>query len=246
MIIDRFEYYIYPHEVGANKRITPCNMGSLILNSAGMAATKNGFGMHYLHANGFAWVVSRMAVEMKEYPQEYQTITIETWMENCTAITSLRNYKIFNSEGELIGEASTLWSIIDFNSRKIVNLLKFEQLLDFVVDNHPTDIATAGRVDLPKNATPDNVFSHKVVYSDIDFNRHANSMKYLQWVIDSIPYETFMQRNIKRYEINYQKEVIAEEVVDIEHYICNDDGATTDIFDIKQEKTCCKIKLIYC
>ena len=81
-----FDFYIYPREADASKRISLQNIGAFILDTAGMAANARGLGMDYMHEHGLAWVTSRMAIEMKEYPREYETISIETWVEDCTSI----------------------------------------------------------------------------------------------------------------------------------------------------------------
>ena len=119
-----FDFYIFPREADASKRISLQNIGAFILDAAGMAANAHGFGMDYMHKHGLAWVTSRIAIEMTEYPHEYETISIETWVEDCTSIFSTRNFLIYNDKKEVIGQASTLWSMIDFNTRKMVDLLK--------------------------------------------------------------------------------------------------------------------------
>ena len=60
----RFEFFIYPQEVDYTKRMTLTALGSCLLNAAGLAAAEKGFGMEAMHAQGWAWVVSRLAVEM--------------------------------------------------------------------------------------------------------------------------------------------------------------------------------------
>ena len=65
-----FDFYIYPREADASKRISLQNIGAFILDAAGMAAKARGFGMDYMHANGLAWVTSRISIEMTEYPHE--------------------------------------------------------------------------------------------------------------------------------------------------------------------------------
>ena len=47
-------------------------------------------------------------------------------------------------------------------------------------------------------------FSRKtVVYSDIDFNGHVNSMKYLEWMVDALPVEVLTGIEGMRFDINY-------------------------------------------
>ena len=50
------------------------------------------------------------------------------------------------------------------------------------------------------------VAEHKVVYSDIDFNRHMNTMRYIDIVFDTMPIEVVENMNALRMDINFTKE----------------------------------------
>ena len=45
-----------------------------------------------------------------------------------------------------------------------------------------------------------------VKYSDIDINKHLNSMKYIEYFVDLFDLEMFRTKEIKRLEINYMTE----------------------------------------
>jgi membrane-associated protease RseP (regulator of RpoE activity) len=50
------------------------------------------------------------------------------------------------------------------------------------------------------------VAEHKVVYSDIDFNRHMNTMRYIDIVFDTMPIDVVENMNALRMDINFTKE----------------------------------------
>lgn len=236
-----FDFYIYPREADASKRISLQNIGAFILDAAGMAAKARGFGMDYMHANGLAWVTSRIAIEMTEYPHEYETISIETWVEDCTSIFSTRNFLIYNSKKEVIGQASTLWSMIDFKTRKMVDLLKTTKLAEHVVTTQK-ELFTMGkpnRVDYKGEGEA--AQTHRVVVSDIDMNQHVNSMKYLQWTIDTLSLDEVMNSTIKRIDINYLREALYNQNIGI----YRTDVDKLKRFELRNEEgqACCKIQL---
>ena len=236
-----FDFYIFPREADASKRISLQNIGAFILDAAGMAANAHGFGMDYMHKHGLAWVTSRIAIEMTEYPHEYETISIETWVEDCTSIFSTRNFLIYNDKKEVIGQASTLWSMIDFKTRKMVDLLKTTDLANHVVttQNELFTMNKPKRVDYKGDDEP--TYKHKVVVSDIDMNQHVNSMKYLQWAIDTLSLEEVMNSTIKRLDINYLKEALYNQNIEI--YRTDIDNQKH--FELRNEEgqACCRIQL---
>lgn len=236
-----FDFYVYPRETDASKRISLQSIGAFILDAAGLAAKARGFGMDYMHAHGLAWVTSRIAIEMKEYPREYETISIETWVEDCTAIFSTRNFLIYNSKKEVIGQASTLWSMIDFQTRKMVDLLKKTELANHVLttQNELFTMTKPERVDCKSGEKP--TYIHKVVVSDIDMNQHVNSMKYLQWAIDTLSLDNIMNTTIKRIDINYLREALYDQ--NIEVYRTDIDNQKRFELRNQEGQACCKIQL---
>ncbi len=236
-----FDFYIYPREADASKRISLQNIGAFILDAAGMAAKSRGFGMDYMHANGLAWVTSRIAIEMTEYPREYETISIETWVEDCSSIFSTRNFLIYNNKKEVIGQASTLWSMIDFKTRKMVDLLKTTDLANHVIttQNELFTMNKPKRIDYKEDGNI--ALTHRVVVSDIDMNQHVNSMKYLQWAIDTLSLEKIMNSTIKRLDINYLKEALYNQNIEI--YRTDIDNQKH--FELRNEEgqACCRIQL---
>ena len=236
-----FDFYIYPREADASKRLSLQNIGAFILDAAGMAAKARGFGMDYMHEHGLAWVTSRIAIEMIEYPREYETISIETWVEDWSSIFSTRNFLIYNSQKEVIGQASTLWSMIDFNTRKMVDLLKTTKLADHVVTTQK-ELFT---MDKPKRVDykgdGDAILTHRVVVSDIDMNQHVNSMKYLQWAIDTLSLDDIMNTTIKRLDINYLREALYDQNIQIHCEMVENIRK----FELRNEEgiACCRIQL---
>lgn len=236
-----FDFYIYPREADASKHISLQSIGAFILDAAGLAAKARGFGMDYMHAHGLAWVTSRIAIEMKVYPREYETISIETWVEDCSSIFSTRNFLIYNNKKEVIGQASTLWSMIDFNTRKMVDLLKTTDLANHVVttQNELFTMNKPKRVDYKGEDNPN--YTHKVVVSDIDMNQHVNSMKYLQWAIDTLSLDEIMNKKVIRLDINYLKEALYNQNI----AIYSNSEEDNKCFELRNEarQACCKIRL---
>lgn len=207
----RFSFFIYPQDVDCTKFVTINALGGYVLNAAGLAATENGFGMEQLHSEGLAWVVSRISLEMSRFPVQYERIIIETWVEEYGRITTIRNFKIYDINERLIGNACTLWAIIDLKTRRPYNLNNRPEWHRFAngvpaLTPKPTRIKEIQSV---INTT------HRVTYSDVDFNGHTNSMKYVEWMLDTYDLNQFRENTITRIEINYSHEALYNDLVHI-------------------------------
>lgn len=230
--IDSFSFFIYPREITTTKCLSLPNLGAMILDAAGLAATSRGFGMNDMHAKGLAWVVSRMTMKINSLPKDYTNITIKTWINECGVVASDRQFVVLDDNEKLICSGSSLWSIIDLNTRCVVNLLETTDLSQYICNNPVAGIPETRRVDFPKSAQAAE-FIHTVVYSDLDMNCHVNSMKYLQWVLDCMPIEFHQTKKITCCDINFTKEALWGQKIKILHTETGEND--THIFCLKNE-----------
>ena len=47
---------------------------------------------------------------------------------------------------------------------------------------------------------------HPIVYSDIDFNRHVNTLRYIEMMVDALPIEVLSEPHALRLDIHFIKE----------------------------------------
>lgn len=82
-----------------------------------------------------------------------------------------------------------------------------------------------------------------VKYSDIDINRHVNSMRYIQWLTDLFDIDKYKKNRIKRFEINYVNESFWGDDIQIYQYEKQPDEF---FFEIKkEEKQVCKARIVW-
>jgi len=237
----KFTFEVTPQDVDFTRRITIIALGNYILNTAGIAATQNNFGWEKLMEENLAWVLSRFAIEMKSYPVQNEQFSIETWVEDYSKMFTTRNFKIFDKNDEVIGSSSSIWAMIDMQTRRPFNL-------DSRVEWHRAvtgiglEIEKAAKIgefvrDLPTTAC------HTVSYSDIDFNQHTNSMKYVQWLADTFDLAKFERQNILRFDANYMHEALFGEKV----AIFTDEKENKTFCEVRnsEDKPLCRIRLIW-
>ena len=198
-------------DVDFNECIRFIQMGNYLLHVAGNNAKENGLGIHLLHTEDLAWVLSRLAIEMYRYPKADENFQIETWIEDFGRVFTTRNFRVTDNSGNIVGAASSIWCMMDMTTRKIADLNSKSEFKDFAT-GIPSLIEKPAKVSGIEGPP---VSRHRIKYSDIDFNRHTNSMKYIEWMIDLFPLEIFMNNRVRRIDINYIKEVLFGEIVEI-------------------------------
>ena len=211
-----YEYEIKYQEVDGNKKLRLFNLENYLLEVAGTVADQLGFGIAQLHPKGLTWILTRLSLEMYELPTHCEKVRFETWIESNAHMLSTRNFRIYSGD-KLIGQCKSVWAVLDLHKREIVNIFDDPIFADSV-DGDVIEMARVRMTTLPE---PTGCMPHKIVYSDIDYNGHCNSCRYLQAMMDAyLP--NYYGKKI-RLDINYSKEVMLGDELQT-YYLVSADG----------------------
>ena len=212
-----YNYEIKYQEVDDKKRLRLFNLENYLLETAGTVADELGFGIAKLHPIGLTWIITRLSVEMYELPGPCEKIRIETWIESNVHMLSTRDFRIYKGD-QLIGQCKSVWAVLDMEKREIVNIFD-DPMFEGCIDGEVIDMPRVRMTTIPE---PTGCVPHKIVYSDLDYNRHCNSCRYLQAMTDA--YLPDYYGKTVRLDINYSKEAMLGEILQT-HYLVTDDGA---------------------
>ena len=211
-----YEYEIKYQEVDGEKKLRLFNLENYLLEVAGTVADELGFGIANLHPRGLTWILTRLSVEMYELPTHCEKVRFETWIETNAHMLSTRDFRIYSGD-KLIGQCKSVWAVLDLEKREIVNIFD-DPMFEGCVDGEVIDMPRVRMTTIPE---PTGIVPHKVVYSDIDYNGHCNSCRYLQAMTDAYLPDYYGKK--VRLDINYQKEaMLGEELQTL--YLVTEDG----------------------
>lgn len=199
-----YNFVAEPFHVDCTGRLSMGVLGNHLLNCAGFHADERGFGIARINEDDYTWVLSRLAIELEEFPMRYEKFSIRTWVENVYRLFTDRDFAIQNKEGRTIGYARSVWAMISMQTRKPADLLTLHggDLSSYISDE-VCPIEKPGRI---KVSQEEPVAEYTTKYSDIDINGHVNSIKYIEHVLNLFPMETFTEKQIRRFEIAYVTE----------------------------------------
>lgn len=204
MKVGKFSFNIAPQFVDFQSKVKLSHLIDLILTASGYNADENGFGIRHLHKLGGTWVLSRFALEMNYFPKEYEKISIETWVQEVHSLNTIRNYRVYNEAGEVIGNSTSVWVMINIETRRPMELKLLEGIHDFATFQE-SGIERPLKLDAV-GGEPIDQFSIK--YTDIDINQHVNTVHYLDWMVNSFTLKEHKANSIKRLDVNFMNEVV--------------------------------------
>lgn len=202
-----YEYPIQKSDVDASRHIRLCDLERYLLETAGTSADRLGLGTNrLLEIYNTTWVLTRLSIMMDYLPTYDDTLVVETWIEGNAHMLSMRNFRLYVKKDEgnlLIGKCSSIWTLINLESRQVDIAAFKDSAWDNAIDGERLDLPRAPR--LGKIDEPTSVMPHTIRYSDLDFNNHCNSVKYLQFMLNACDALTGIFPI--RLDMNYAKEV---------------------------------------
>ena len=150
-----------------------------------------------------AWILLKVRVEVDEYPVLAEELYVDTWPQAPRALYE-RDYTIRRRSGETLVRAASTWVIMNLETREI----KRDRFLDYLNIEINTDRAVekgVGRQRRIEGAEP--VYEKRINYSDVDYNGHVNNARYIDFIMDAIPFEQHKEKEIRAIEVYYVNEL---------------------------------------
>ena len=183
-------------------RVTIPMLGNYLMHAASNHATQRGFGFSDMTEKHTAWVLSRLAIEIKRYPAMSEPVTLFTWVDEVGRFFTSRCFELIDNAGAPVAYASSIWAAIDLQTRRPVPL-EVEGLSTYI-SGRPCPIEKPGKITAIEAESEG--IPYQVKYSDLDINGHFNSIKYMEHLLDLFALDLFREKEVKRFEIAYLSE----------------------------------------
>ena len=205
------DFELHAYETDPEGKAQPLALLNYLQDIAGEHAAKLGFGFFDLSAKGVMWVLSRYHVKIARYPEWTwgARVRVTTWPSGHHGVFALRDFEMTDSEGRTLALATSSWIMVSLKTKQPVR-----------VEEH-----IEGRVVLPKRALDDafpplpacedaeREAEFRVLFGDLDLNRHVNHVVYIRWALESVPPEILKTKRPVELEVAYKAEAFYGDAV---------------------------------
>lgn len=208
MKAESFTFTVNPFDDTPTHLLTPATLGRRILACAELHAGVRGFARLEQDGCPLLWVLSRLVIEMERWPRLGETYTITTWVRRYYRYFCDRCFEITDGEGKVIGRAFTIWAMIDALTRRshLLGDLVGKTMEPYCDAERQCNIRPLTKVKTPAGPLVD---ERVVYYSDIDENNHVNSIRYIDFALDTFPASYYTNNTPARIEMAYHNETAA-------------------------------------
>ena len=165
---------------------SPTTMLTLLEETAAEHSHTINYGLYSLKRQNIGWVLISGILDMVRYPRYKETIAIRTWISKYTLVRGHRENIIYDDSGSIIGKAKGIWVFYDIEKRKPV------PIIDQIKCKWGSNPEISRDVDVDKIKviqTDEHQAEYDIFKSDVDSNKHVNNIRYLHWLIESVPEE---------------------------------------------------------
>ncbi len=169
-----------------------------------------GYGARNIEKTNLAWLLLEWRVKIHIHMHYGESYRVTTWSRGiCSPCTTLRDFEIFDEEGNLCVSASSKWTPVHAVDKKLL------RVTDELLALYGTEIRTAFEDgDLLRQKEPKQ-YSYEMPYhinrKEIDLNGHLHNLCYLDIALEAIPENIYHTRDFRNIRISYRKEIKSDE-----------------------------------
>ncbi len=226
---------------GKAQLFTICNY---LQEAASMHASHAGLGFDDMMSRNQVWVLTRLKVEIDQYPAWNDRLNLQTWSRGNEGIFYLRDFIIQDKNDNTIIRATSSWAAINIKTRRPELVDGLEIKLYGQKDRIALD-KRLEKLPLLKNKTL--LKEYEVQYTDIDIVYHVNNVKYIEMLINAFPLEQHKTNKVKSLEVNYLGETGYGEIMQIftDDNYTEQAGQLVNIVRKSDQKEVCRARLIW-
>lgn len=206
------EFVVYEFLGDANGCASIQGLCEYMQEAAGNHAALLGLSIDRLHAEGVAWVLARMRLVSEKTPRVHSRITVETWPVGVEGLQYRRDFIVRDESGGVLVRGVTHWVVVSLETRKVGRVPAFIAEAGLKNANPATAMADAKRR-FPECGEEHEACEFRARLADMDRNHHVNNVRYMDWIIESVPEETRDGARLTDLELAFRAEACQGDVV---------------------------------
>ncbi len=179
-------------------------IASRAIEAATLHANALGIGYSNLSEHRLGWVLARLAIEVRRYPAINETYTLDTWIEGYNKYFSDRCFVMTDERGEVVADIRSVWVAIDTATRRMADLTRLDRK-SFPTADRACPVGKCRALTIAQDAAAEHT-PYSFRFTDFDFNRHVNTVRYLEAVINQRPLDFYDSHDIAVLEASFEHE----------------------------------------
>lgn len=200
----RYVFRIRSYELGPRDQASLSSVCHLLQEAASLHAHELEASPEQLLAQDMTWFLARLRIEIDRYPTWRDAVTVETWPAAVDGPFAIRDFRVFDADGQQIAVASSAWLLMDMAKRKPIR-----RIPQGILDLHPVEpmrVLPGKPPRLPRPLHSEHEECVRVRRADLDMNGHVNHVFYVAQAEQAVPGELRDGAQVTSFEIEFKSE----------------------------------------
>lgn len=211
----RQTFVVRSYEVGFDRTASIGTLANLFqetaLNHVGMSDFV-GDGMGTTHAmmrHRLIWVVTKMHIQVVDYPVWGDVVEIDSWVTGSGKNGMRRDFLVRDYlTGHIRARATSHWAMMNQDTRKLSKMPDDvrAEISPYYLDRSVMTDDSGQRIIKLDDSAPYVKTGLVPRLHDMDMNQHVNHVKYISWVLESVPQSLLVAYELMGMTLEYRKE----------------------------------------
>jgi acyl-ACP thioesterase len=230
------------HDTDANRIVTASKILMYMQETGNLQCKDYGNPLDEMRdEKGQGFILGSISMKVYKPLYAYEDIEVFTWCKEARGFSFIRYFEIYR-DGELVAKASSLWALVDINTKSLVrgdaSMDKF-----YPIDEPMDESDLPKRARIKRDAVLTKIGERKIAFSDLDYNMHMNNTKYPDMVLDFLPDRE--NSYISEIALSYAKEAAYGDTMSIKLGGVDENGYIEVVTENSAGERCleCKVKM---
>lgn len=197
-------------DYGRNGRLEERSILRVLEDIASYHSDSLGFGARNIDETNLAWLLLEWRVQIHRHMKYGESYRVTTWSRGVASpCTTLRDFEIFDEEGNLFVSASSKWTPVNAADKKLIRVT--DELLGIYGTEEKRAFEDGDLFRLREPKEYEKEMPYHIRRKEIDLNGHLHNLCYLDIALEILPEEVYYERDFKEIRITYRKEIKADE-----------------------------------
>jgi len=171
----------------------------------------DGFGATVeMSRRNLMWVVARMQIQVERYPSWGDVVEIDTWVGASGKNGMRRDWLVRDSKtNSILTRATSTWVMMNRKTRKLSKIpdaVKGE-IQPYFTERNIFMAEDTRKLQKLEDDTAQYICSDlSPRWSDLDVNQHVNNVKYIGWILESLPISVLEDNELANITLEYRRE----------------------------------------
>lgn len=153
--------------------------------------------------DSLGWVLTKLYIELDGLEEPGDSLTVESWASGSNRLYANRDFRLLTESGKEMGRATSSWLVLDLESRRPA---KTGELFKMIKELERAPLLEHKFSRLPRLESSDYEQDYLVNFNHIDINRHVNNVRYVDWLLETIPHDVLLEKRPVKIELNFLAE----------------------------------------